>query len=254
MKHSFSHLKFVFVLTLVLGFSVAVNAQRGRHYDNRNYDRYRTWHYSPVRIHTYNTYHYKPNYFYRPYYRPHYYRPIFRLPHYVHFGPSFGFHLSILPFGYSTIYIGPTRYYYNEGIYYSPLPRGGYEVIAPPLGAEVSHLPIGATLRIIDEQRYYELGGTFYEEIYNGNKTRYRVVGVNGVLNTNDENDVMDNNQADNYNNAPAVGSRVDQLPAGSKTVVINNEKLYLSADGSYYKEVIENNKVRYEIVGNQAN
>ena len=49
----------------------------------------------------------------------------------------------------------------------------------------------------------------------------------------------------------PATGTRVDQLPPGARTVVIKNEKYYLSPTGVYYQVVIEGDKVRYEVTGN---
>jgi hypothetical protein len=239
----------------MLSISATINAQRGRHYDNynrhysnNNYNQYRSWHYSPVRFRSYN------NSYYSPYYRPHVYRPVYRLPHFIHFGPAFGIRLSILPFGYNTIYIGRSPYYYHEGVYYRPYSNGGYQVTAPPVGAEVSQLPEGATVRVIDGQKFYELGGTFYEEFNTGKKTKYRVVGTDGVLNTNDGKDDQVSDQGNNFNTVPANGTRIDELPSGTKTVVLNNEKYYLSGDGVYYREVIENNKVRYEVSGSQAN
>jgi len=277
MKHSISKFRLVVMIAVMLSFSAVVNAQRGHHNNNHNsnhnynghynsYNYQSNYHYSPARITT--PYHYRPNYYYRPVYRPHYYHPTYRLPHFIHYGPRFGFHLSILPFGYSTIYVGRSPYYYNDGIYYRPYTSGGYEVTAPPIGAEVSRLPSGAKATVIDGEKYYELGGTFYqEEISSDNSLRYRVVGTDGVLNTgNDDQEgpVVNNNTvvpvppatpvAPVAPVAPTVGSRVDQLPEGSKVVLINQQKYYLSADGVYYQEVIEGNSVKYEVTGTQAN
>ena len=261
MKRSISNTRLVIILALLLSFSSVVNAQRGHHFNTyNNYNRHygynynNNYHYSQVRITT--PYHYRTNYFYRPVYRQPYYRPVYRLPHYIHYGPAFGIHLGILPFGYSTIYVGRSPYYYNDGIYYRPYSNGGYEVTAPPLGAEVSRLPNGAKTTVIDGEKYYELGGTFYqEEISSGNKVRYKVVGTDGVLNTNkDDKDGPVVNNDYNSNTAPAIGSRVDQLPQGSKVMVINQQKYYLSPDGVYYQEVIEGNSVRYEVTGTQVN
>ncbi len=256
MNKSLLHFRLILMLAIMLSFSSVVSAQRGRHYNN-NYDRHygynnhNAYHYSPVRITT-PYYYSRPNYYYRPVYRPHYYRPVYRLPHFIHYGPAFGFHISILPFGYSTIYLGRSPYYYNEGVYYRPYANGGYEVTAPPLGAEVSRLPAGAKITVIDGEKYYEVGGTFYqEEVSSDNRLKYKVVGTDGVLNTGS------NAQAApsvNNNVAPVTGSRVDQLPEGSKVVLINNQKYYLSADGVYYQEVIEGNSVKYEVTGTQAN
>jgi len=287
MNHSISKFRLVIMIATMLSFSAVANAQRGYHFNNHNnyhnnynghysYNYQSNYRYSPVRM---TTPYYRPNYYYRPVYRPNYYRPTYRLPHFIHYGPRFGFHLSILPFGYSTIYVGRSPYYYNDGIYYRPYTNGGYEVTAAPIGAEISRLPSGAKATVIDGTKYYELGGTFYqEEISSDNRRIYRVVGTDGVLNTgnadqdgpianndpnvNNEPNVNSNNVDPVPNNvspvpsyvAPVVGSRVDQLPGGSKVVVINQQKYYLSADGVYYQEVIEGNSVRYEVTGTPAN
>ena len=260
MKHSILNLRLIIILALFLSFSSVADAQRGRHSNNyfsNNYNRHYSYNnhnnyrYAPVRISTPDRY--PSGYYYRPVYRRHYYRPTYRLPHFNHYGPAFGFHLSILPFGYSRINVGRSPYYYNDGIYYRPYLNGGYEVTAPPLGAEVSRLPSGARVTVIDGEKFYEMGGTFYqEEISSGNRLIYKVVGTNGVLNP--DNGDQDGPVLNNNNSAPATGSRVDQLPQGSKVVLINQQKYYLSADGVYYQEVIEGNSVRYEVTGTQAN
>ncbi len=256
------NLKFrlLFMLGMALLFCSAAIAQNGRHHyyqhNDRNYGYNNSRHYYPVRFIT--PYNYRPNYYYRPVYRSRsYYRPVYRLPHYIHFGPSFGLRINILPFGYSTIYSGPSPYYYNQGIFYRPYSDGrGYEVTVPPLNAVVSRLPTDAKVTVIDGEKYYELGGTFYqEEISSNNKVEYRVVGTDGVLNTGTDNQPSVNNDPpvnNNDNALPATGTRVDKLPADSKVVVINKEKYYLSADGVYYKEVINGNTISYEVAGVQ--
>ena len=271
------------MLIVMLSFSAVVNAQRGRYNNNHsNHNRHYSYNYQnsyrhvPVRITT--SYRYRPNYYYRtayrPVYRPQYYRPAYRLPYYRHYGPAFGFRLSILPFGYSTVYVGRSPYYYNDGVYYRPYSNGGYEVTPPPIGAEVSRLPAGAKVIAINGEKYYELGGSFYqEEISTDNRSTYRVVGTDGVLNTGTGeqqyqpgayNDnvapvITPNDNAATVTTpkeyvAPVVGSRVDRLPVGSKVMLIDQQKYYLSAEGVYYQEVIEGNSVRYEVTGSQAN
>ena len=71
----------------------------------------------------------------------------------------------------------------------------------------------------------------------------YTVVGTDGALNTNNDTDR-------NIPSEPQIGDRIDKLPADSKTVVINGDKLYSTSSGLYYKEVIAGNKVYYELVG----
>ena len=48
----------------------------------------------------------------------------------------------------------------------------------------------------------------------------------------------------------PRMGDRFETLPADSKEIVLKGEKLYLSPSGFYYKEVIDGNKLLYEVVG----
>jgi hypothetical protein len=225
-----------------------------------------------------NIYSYRPSYGYRPaygygrgyynnYFPAYRYHPIYRSYGFSHFGPSFGFRLSILPFGYSPFYIGSNPYYYSDGIYYRPYSDGGYEVVEPPLGATVKHLPSGAEATVINGQKYYELGGTYYQqELTSNNKVQYVVVGTDGVINTiePEEDKVLPQDQNnDNQNdyapsaNAPdpsaqqQLPGRLTQLPANSKVVTINQQKFYLSPSGTYYQEITDaNNNVSYEAVG----
>lgn len=212
-----------------------------------------------------NRFNYGFNYNYYPAYQ---YRPIYQSSYvYSHFGPSFGFRINVLPFGYNPFYIGNNPFYYYEGIYYRPYINGGYEVTAPPLGAVIKHLPSGVKVTIINGQKYFELGGTFYEEeISAKNKIQYKVIGTNGVIDTDDQaaqrnNDTSDgkvtgNDYAPSANATTDVqinqdGQKIDQLPANSKVVIINKQKLYLTPNGVYYKEIIDaDNKLAYESVG----
>jgi hypothetical protein len=212
--------------------------------------------------------------YYRPYYRP-VYRPIYRSPRtYVHFGPVFGVRINTLPYGYSRIYVGSNPYYYNQGVYYRPYSNSnmnsGYEVVAPPLGAMVDRLPANATVTMIDGRKYYQLGGTFYqEELDENSRVAYRVVGTDGVINTVEEEDPAYLSEApvpapapapapqdDNLNAydevVPSVGSRFDVLPLDSKVQVINQQKYFISPKGVYYIEVIEGDRIRYEVTNVQ--
>jgi hypothetical protein len=220
---------------ICLIFSSTSFAQRGRHNHSRGNYRYysqRSYSYSRpyVSVH-FNNYNYR---YHHGYYRP--YGSVFQLVI-----PPFGVHISTLPYGYRSFYIGPHPYYYYNGIYYRPY-ANQYEVVAPPLGAIVDELPPGAKMKVIDGQKYYELNGTYYKEELNDNdELSYKVVGTDGVLNTDKEESVS---------SEPAVGDTIDELPADSKAVVINGEKLYSTPSGLYYKKVIEKNRVYYELVG----
>jgi hypothetical protein len=253
--------KYFFGLILICSIFLSFTATAQRHYGNRNgYSRY----YSSrpyVSVNIGRPYNYHP-YYNRPVYS--YRRPVYRAPYsYIHFGPSFGFHINVLPFGYYPFYYGGSPYYYNDGVYYRPYSGGGYEVTAPPLGASVKHLPSGAKVTVINGVKYYELGGTFYqEEINEKNKVEYKVVGTDGILNTGNDDDAANEDNSivtpqdkpvviENNKVAPDPGTRFDKLPEGSKTVVIKKEKYYLSPAGVYYQEVIDGNTVRYEVTGN---
>lgn len=254
------------VMLFALLLSFASFAQRGRGHDNHynqgySYNNQR----SHISVNVGPRYNYRPSYrpvyrpSYRPSYRPYYnypqayrpnYRTVYRNPYaYVHYGPVFGFRLNVLPFGYNRIYVGSNPYYYNDGVYYRNYNNGGYEVVAPPLNATVSKLPSNATVTVIDGQKYYQVGGTFYqEEFTDNNMPSYRVVGTDGVINTENANADEDLNAYDPAMPIPALGSRYDQLPADSKVQVINQQKYFVSTGGVYYKEVIEGDKIRYEV------
>ncbi len=245
----------IMIFTLLL--SVGLFAQRGRGNNRYHYKPYNHYNYNRnyVSVNVGPRYNYRPNY--RPYYRPvtRYrpsYRPVYRSPRaYVHFGPVFGVRVNVLPFGYSRIYVGSNPYYYNDGIYYRNYNNSGYEVVAPPLNATVNRLPSNANVTVIDGQKYYQVGGTFYQEEFSeNNKLSYRVVGTDGVINTDNANAEENLNAYDEV--IPTLGSRYDELPEESKVQVINQQKYFVTPGGVYYKEVIEGDKVRYEVTSVQ--
>ena len=236
MKTQRSTCLFVLTLVVTLIFSTNSFAQRGRYKYNRGsygYYPYRNYSYVHPRVSIHfggYDYGYDRGYYYRPY--GSYFQMVV---------PPFGLRIGTLPFGYRSFYIGPNPYYYYNGTYYRPY-ANEYEVVAPPLGAVVRQLPPGAKPKVIDGQKYYELSGTYYkEQLDSENRLSYTVVGTDGVLNTDGGASV----QAE-----PQIGDRTDKLPADSKPVVIQGEKLYSTTSGLYYKEVIEGNKVYYELVG----
>ena len=255
------NIKITAVMILALLLSFGAFAQRGRGSHNNHYNPHNNYNRSRVIISVGSRYNYRPAYrpVYRPYYRPApvchavvrpYYRP---RTSYIPYGPSFGFRLNVLPFGYSSFYQGSNPYYYNEGVYYRPYNGGGYQVVEPPLNATVNKLPSSAKATVIDGQKYYQIGGTFYqEEINENNKLVYRVVGTDGVLNTDNGNDspnAYNNKELNAVDEAiPTIGSRFDELPHDSKVQVINQQKYFVSTNGIYYKEVIEGDKIRYEV------
>lgn len=254
---------YLFAITAIL-LVATTELQAQRRFGNYRYrGNYYAYNYRPARPvisvnfgspHRYNSYYRRP--------------VIYGQPHtFIHFGPAFGIRINVLPVGYYPFYIGANPYYYYEGVYYRPYSSGGYEVVKPPLGATVKRLPAGAKVTVIDGVKYYELGGTYYQEDINDkNKLRYKVVGTDGVLNTGTAAGEVENDNSKNGSTAvtddskaatsptkqlPETGSKVDQLPQGSKAVIIKKEKYYLSPDGVYYQEVIDDSKVRYVVTGN---
>jgi hypothetical protein len=162
--------------------------------------------------------------------------------------PPFGIRVGALPMGYSTFMMGAVPYYYYNNVYYRQQDKE-YEVVAPPLGATVTSLPPQAAVKVINGEKYYELNGTYYSEyIDDKGKLRYEVVGTDGVLNT--TNHAADNDTNTQASDEPEIGDRINELPENSKAVVIKGEKLFLTPEGKYYKEIVEGEKIVYELVG----
>jgi hypothetical protein len=168
---------------------------------------------------------------YHPY--PSYYRPFTR--------PAFGVRINILPRGYYPFSIGSSRYYYNDGLYYQPY-QGYYQTISPPLGASVPSLPKGASSVFINNETYYEYNGTYYQRSYNG-PGKYEVVGVNGVLQTDMQEEGINNNIA------PNTVQPISSLPENFKTVVLDNKVYYVTPAGEYYtKNIDEKGNITYRV------
>ena len=214
------------------------------------------------------------NYGYRGYYGRPYYGGVYGRP-YVGYGayyrgyyPNIGLSIGTLPFGYFSFNYGGYPYYYNEGLFYRQYTDGGnYEVVAPPVGAVVPRLPRGSDDITIDGQKYYEKDGVYYQKIKDENgKKAYRVAGKDGVLNTdqnggqqdgqpqynNDNNAAQqpDNNTAQQQSTLPRVGDVVNSVPADSRKVTINGEKLFVSPDGIYYQEDNSGDSRIFKVVG----
>ena len=216
-------------------FSSSLFAQRGEHFGRRGYGHFYNYGYPLVSLGLgIASYGYYP---YSSYYGPGYYPA----------APYIGLRFRALPFGFSTIYVGTNPFYYYEGIYYRPYGNNEYEVAAPPLGARVPELPKNAKVTVINGEKYYVYDGTYYkEDINDKNEIWYTVVGTNGQINTG--NTTLQNNQPNNQ-----VGDRLESLPADSKPVVINKQKYFLAPSGVYYQEVVDGNKVYYEVIGDSS-
>jgi hypothetical protein len=106
--------------------------------------------------------------------------------------PPFGIRVNILPSGYFPFYTGGYPYYYSNGVFYRTVNRTrDYEVIEAPVGAEVPSLPSEARTMVIDGEKFYSVNGTYFKDAVKTNgELWYRVVGRNGVLNTNKQPDI----------------------------------------------------------------
>lgn len=101
--------------------------------------------------------------------------------------PPPGLRVNVLPSGYFPFYTGGYPYYYSNGIFYRNNNRSrDYEVIDAPVGAEVPSLPSDARTMMIDGEKFYSVNGSYFKDAVKPNgELWYRVVGRNGVLNTN---------------------------------------------------------------------
>jgi len=175
-------------------------------------------------------YRYSDGYFYRPF------GATFRIV-----VPPVGIYIDVLPRGYRTVhYPGGLCYYYN-GTYYQNY-NNRYQVIDAPVGARVPGLLENAKTVVVNNQKLYEMNGTYYkEEISNNGDITYKVVGKSSEANI--EKDVA----------TLQVGQTIDQLPEGSKTIVINGKKLYVTPKNEYFEEVGQGESLSYKMVGNEV-
>jgi hypothetical protein len=79
-----------------------------------------------------------------------------------HDHPHYGWHMHYLPHGYFTIWVGGTRYYYYDGLYYTYAGDGDYVVVNPPLGAYVAAIPPDFQPVNINGRIYYVDNGVYY--------------------------------------------------------------------------------------------
>lgn len=159
-----------------------------------------------------------------------YYRPVV---------PPMGIRLSILPRGYWSFNYGGFPYFYYSGIFYRSF-NNEYQVVDPPVGALVPSVPTDANISFVEGQRIYEYNGIYYkEEVGFDGRMRYRVEGREEMLDTETESE------------RPAIGDIVDQLPSQVKSVVINGKKLFVTPDNVYYEAFVDEDEIRYRVVGN---
>ena len=134
-----------------------------------------------------------------------------------------------LPIGYYSFLWNTYPYYYYDGLFYQSYADGSYKIAAPPLGAEVPSLPIDAEILTIDGNPYYEYKGVYYESVFHKDgKIAYKVVGTNGILNTNIQADAS----------LPLVGDMIDRLPEGSHSITLSGKTYWVTPDEGYLEEV----------------
>jgi hypothetical protein len=230
-----------FIFSLLFKVELA-NGQRGERGERSNY---RTI--SPFKRLIYRGY---PYYFSNGLYYENYggyYRNIF---------PPLGISLRILPSGYWPFTYGGFPYYYQSGIYYRQN-ENEYEVVEAPLGASVPNLPKDAKLVEVNGEKYYEFNGTYYKNILKSDsKYFYTIVGVHGNLNTDLAINITKNKLSneiqlkEDSSKKSKIGDTIEMLPNGSKSVIINNHKYFVSTNNLYFEEFIENNILKYRLVG----
>ncbi len=79
-----------------------------------------------------------------------------------HDHPRFGLRVSFLPYGYNTVWVGGSRYYYYDGLYYTAVGGGEYVLVNPPVGAYVSAIPPDFQPVFINGVTYYTNNGVYY--------------------------------------------------------------------------------------------
>jgi len=162
----------------------------------------------------------------------------------TYYGVNLGFRCRILPYGYYPFFWGDYQYYFCNGLFYT-YDNEEYTVVEPPIGAEVTSLPDKAQSIVINGQQYYEADGVYYQAVTKDDGTVvYMVAGKDGVLNT-------DNVQNDDQPQGPQMGDIVTQLPADCRKIKVSGQKLWVSPDGVYYQEMVDDKGLKtYKVVG----
>ncbi|MEX6687614.1 DUF6515 family protein [Danxiaibacter flavus] len=160
--------------------------------------------------------------------------------------PPVGISIGYLPYGYSTFYMGPSMFFYLNGIYYMQNADRSYRVVDPPMGAVVNSLPHQARKVVVNGETFYELNGTYYRrDVNEKGKTVYTVVGKNGKIN----NTPAPSQPQEKQQTAPNIGDVYDKLPDGSKSVTVNGEAYFVAPDNTYYKEINDEQGKGYQVV-----
>jgi len=88
--------------------------------------------------------------------------------------PPVGVTLAALPAGVTGIVVGPTTYYYLDGVFYAE-DMNGFAVVSPPPGIVVPALPTGATQVVINGVVTYQFDGFNYQPSIQDGVTAYTV-------------------------------------------------------------------------------
>lgn len=109
------------------------------------------------------------------YHRGYFYRP--GPGGYVVVHAPMGAGIAILPPGHWFFSLGPDRFAYYHGVFYSwDDAWRRYRVVRAPVGAVVHRLPREAMTRRIGGVEYKEYGGAWYRPVRRGSDTAYEVV------------------------------------------------------------------------------
>ncbi len=93
---------------------------------------------------------------------------------YLSVQPPVGVVVTTLPDDVQPITVGPTTYYYLDGMFYIQQ-DGGYAVVDPPSGIIVPSLPTGATQTVINDTVVYQFNGFNYTPSIQDGVTVYTV-------------------------------------------------------------------------------
>ena len=79
-----------------------------------------------------------------------------------HDHPDYGWHMHYIPMGYNVVWVGGTRYFYSQGLYYQYVGDGDYVLVNPPYGAYVTTIPPDFQAIDVNGRTYYTDHGVYY--------------------------------------------------------------------------------------------
>jgi len=111
------------------------------------------------------------------------------------------------------------NFYYRGGFFYDSYFNWFY----PPIGFAIMTLPYGYYNFTYGGNPYYYYGGVYYIQ----NNNQYEVV-------------------------SPVLGAIVPELPKDTKVIYIDGKKCYVTKDNVYYEEFIDDNVLKYKVIGKE--